>query len=415
MTAATLAPAAPADTRDGYRQRVRAAAAFAPQALRQWETERHLPRTALAQLGSAGVFRDRWAPGAGGGLAHLVTLSEELFAVDSGLALAAMGHSEIFIGALTRHGRGAAHRELLARALDGDAVGCFAATEPHGGSNLAGLTTQARRLPDGWHLTGTKRYVSNLGSATHVVLLARAAGARRSSDLTLFVVPLDLPGMRVDGFFDTAGVRSCDVGQLSVDVTVPADAALGIPGLGLLYASHLLQFERLAICAQLIAAGETALDLAAAFARRRALGAGRVLDKQVIRHRLALAQAELWNLRSRLEALVALGGESAAMPAHEIAALKLSAGHHVSQILDTCMQVFGARGNTSAYPLERLVRDCRVARIGGGTDEVLADMVAALVDRPRPDAEERLDRAALADLAEPQPLVPLGAPRACAL
>ena len=67
-----------------------------------------------------------------------------------------------------------------------------------------------------------------------------------------------------------------------------------------------------------------------------------------------------------------------------------------------CMQVFGARGNTSAYPLEKMLRDCRISRLGGGTDEVLADVVAALLDRPDPEADKELEAAALADLPLPR-------------
>jgi alkylation response protein AidB-like acyl-CoA dehydrogenase len=390
------APAGPGP--EAYRALVRRAAeSFDAVEVRGWETERHVPRSALAALAGAGVFAARWEQGAYRGAERLTVLVEEVFRRDSGLALAAIGHSEIFIGALTRHGRGEAHAALLRDALAGRAVGCFAATEPQGGANLAGLECAAERVPGGWRLTGTKRYVSNLGSATHAVVLARAGDAEGVADLSLFVVPLDTPGAVIDGYFDTSGVRACDVGQLSLDVRLPEDALLGSAGLGLLYASHLLQFERLAICVLLLAAAERALTLGAAYARERKVLGVRVMDKQIIRHRLALARAELWNLQSRLSELTSFVAREAAMPAHPISALKLTAGQRAAEIIDMCMQIFGARGNTGAYPLEKLWRDCRVARIGGGTDEVLADMVASYLDRADPEAEEFLAAAAAAD------------------
>ena len=312
-----------------------------------------------------------------------------------------MGHSEVFIGALTRHGSGPSHAGLLADALSGSAVGCFAATEPQGGASLAGIRCRAVATDDGWHLTGTKRYVSNIGSATHVLVLARAAGAKEAAELCLFVVPADAPGVTVDGFFDASGVRACDVGQVTLDVRLPADALLGSRGLGLLYASHLLQFERMAICALLLSGAEWALELAAGYARYRHTDGGRVIDKQVIRHRLALARADLWNLQSRLTEIITFAEREQAMPPHQISALKLTAGQRAGEIVDMAMQIFGARGTTSAFPLERLWRDCRIARIGGGTDEVLADVVASALDRPARQADEFIAAAAAADQPAP--------------
>jgi alkylation response protein AidB-like acyl-CoA dehydrogenase len=337
-------------------------------------------------------------------------MSEELFGYSSGLAVAAMGHSEIFIGALRQHARTPAQQDLLRDALDGRATGCFAATEPHGGSSLAGLVTSAEPAAGGWRLRGTKRFISNVGTATHAVVLARVgspAGVDAADGLSLFILPLDLPGVRIDGFFDMSGARACDVGQISIDAALPADALLGRQGLGLLYASHLLQFERMAICAQLLAAAQTALGLATAYARRRTVGGGRVMDKQVIRHRLALGHADLWNLQSRLASLIEAAVREDGMPAHQIAALKVTAAQAVTRLVDMCVQVFGARGNSTAYPVEKLARDCRIAQVGGGTDEVLTDIVASFIDRPDPAAEELLDRAIIGD----QPIPNLNGPR----
>lgn len=362
-----------------------------------WETGRHVPREALAALATQGLFRLRWAPGAYGGLGHMTVLVEELFRCDGGLALAAMGHCEVFAGALARHGSAPQHAALLEDALSGRAVGCFAATEPQGGASLAGI--RCRAVPDGggWHLTGTKRYISNIGSATHALVLARANSAQEASELCLFVVPVDAAGVTIDGFSDSSGVRSCDVGQLTLDVQLPGHALLGRRGLGLLYASHLLQFERLAICALLLSGAEWALELAAGYARYRYIDGSRVMDKQVIRHRLALARADLWNLQSRLSDVIAFAQREQAMPPHQISALKLTAGQRVGEIADMAMQIFGARGNTSAFPLERLWRDCRIARIGGGTDEVLTDVVASSLDRPDPATDAFITAAAAAD------------------
>jgi alkylation response protein AidB-like acyl-CoA dehydrogenase len=121
------------------------------------------------------------------------------------------------------------------------------------------------------------------------------------------------------------------------------------------------------------------------------------MDKQVIRHRLALGYADLWNLQSRLSCLVEAAVHEDGMPAHSIAALKVAAGQTVTRLLDMCIQICGARADTTTFPMEKLARDCRIARIGGGTDEVLTDIVASFIDRPNAMAEELLDRMALTD------------------
>jgi alkylation response protein AidB-like acyl-CoA dehydrogenase len=396
---------------DGFRLRVReAVGAIDSQAPAQWESDGHIPMATVTRLGQQGIFRERWEPGAEGGLPRLIALSEETCQRSSGLALAVMGHSEIFIGALQRLAAGTAQRELLNQALDAAVVGCFAATEPHGGSSLARIRTTAAPAGEGWRLQGCKRYISNLGGASHVLMLAAPLTAKNPGDLGLFVVPLDVPGVVVDGFFDTVGLRACDVGQLSVDVKLPRDALLGNAGLGLLYVSYLLHFERISLCAQVLASAQTAVRLATAYARQRTVGGSRLMDQQAIRHRLARCQGELWNLQSRLRELTTRALHEQSMPGHEIAGLKLMAAESAGRIIDASMQVLGARGCTSNFPTERLWRDCRLARLGGGTDEVLADLVASGLDRPDPEFEHLLDGYLAADLPLLEPVRP---PAAC--
>jgi alkylation response protein AidB-like acyl-CoA dehydrogenase len=368
-----------------FRGRIRDALnTFDDGAAESWEADGHIPREAVAELARWKIFQERWEPGAEQGLPYLIALSQETARLSAGLALAVMGHNEMFIGALKLLGDGPQHMALLADALAGRAIGCFAATEPQGGSSLAGIRTTASASGAGWQLRGCKRYICNIGEASHLLLLARLENARHANDLTLFVVPVDHPGVRVDGFFTMAGVRACDVGQVTVDAALPLEAMLGPAGLGVAYVSYLLSFERVFICSLLLSGAETALRLAVAYARQRTVGGSRVIDRQAIRHRLATSQAELWNLESRLRELTSRAQAQGRMPTREIAALKLVAGEAAGRIVDTCMQVFGARGCSTNFPIERIWRDCRLARLGGGADEVLADLVASGLDREDP-------------------------------
>lgn len=393
----TTAPAAARELEE-YRLRIRAVLdACGDETMASWDCHGHVPAAVVAELARAGAFADRWAHGPEGGLPFLLGFSEEVSKRSSGLAVAAMGHSEMFIGALRWLGKSPGQQGLLARALAGEAVGCFSATEPQGGASLADIRTMAEPSAGGWRLRGCKRYVSNVGAASHVLVLARTQEAGSAEDLSLFIVPLGDAGVRIDGFFAMGGIRACDVGQLTIDAVLPPDALLGNVGLGLAYATYLLNFERISICGQLLTNAESALRLAASYARRRTVGGSRVIDKQVIRHRLGACQAELWNLQSRLRELAARAREEDRMPSREIAALKLTAGEATGRIVDASIQILGARGCSAAFPLERQWRDARLARIGGGTDEVLADLVASAVDRSDPEYDTLLEAYLSAD------------------
>src|SRR5947207_2382190 len=114
-----------------------------------------------------------------------------------------------------------------------------------------------------WRRSAGAACSGRAGGPTHALAGARPAGGADRRDLSLFAVPLAQPGVSIEGFFPTIGLAACDVGELSLDTRVPADALLGATGMGLAYVTRLLQFERLSICAQLLSSARTALGLAA--------------------------------------------------------------------------------------------------------------------------------------------------------
>ena len=250
-----------------YRQRVQAALEpFIPQ-FPSWEKDGHLPAQFIAALGRAGLFRDCWANGAAGGHYLIRALLDELAPLNAGAALALSIHSEVFIHALARYGS-EAQRPVLEGALAGRVIGCFAATEAGGGSDLPGLQATAEQTCDSWHLRAEKRYITNVGRATHVLVLANAATGRPRP--CLFCVPLDRPGVTIRGFYKTLGVCSTDTAALSIDTELgPADV-IGRPGAGLLMTLTLLDFERLAGASALVAGAENALRLTGAWEIGRA-------------------------------------------------------------------------------------------------------------------------------------------------
>jgi alkylation response protein AidB-like acyl-CoA dehydrogenase len=368
-----------------------------------WERSGHLPREVLADLGRIGAFRARWANGQRGGLPHALVLAAETSLVSSGLSLAVTLHSEIFVGCLHRFGGSEAREGLLRAALEGEVVGCFAATEPGGGSAIAATSTTATPDGDGWILSGTKRYISNAGSASHAIVVARAADRPAGRDLCLFVVPLSTVGTTVAGFFPKLGTDACDAAEVVFeDVRLDSDALLCRPGVGMIGLARILWFERISVAAQLITAGHVAVRMATAHLRRRHQAGSPLVTMQALRHRLADVTAELWACEALLDNVTraVMAGEAAGALT---AALKLRCAAMAATAVDECLQMLGGRGYTRNYPAERSLRDVRLARIGAGTDEVMRETIAHALDRPDPAVEAWLRMLDALDVAQPDP------------
>ncbi|SDJ46471.1 citronellyl-CoA dehydrogenase [Lentzea albidocapillata subsp. violacea] len=356
---------------DDYRAEIRRVIAGLVPCMPSWEEDGHLPRELFRALAAAGAFRERWALGPVGGLPLARVLVEELAVHNAGAALAVSLHSEVFLHALHRAGGQA---EILEGALDGSVIGCAAVTEPGAGSDVPAVTTSARREGDRWRLTGTKCLITNAGRATHVLVLARTGDAR---SFGLFVVPLS--GVTPTRFVPTLGVRSADTAVLDLDVTVPSTAVVGNPRAGLVQLLRVLDFERLAAAAGLIATARAAMALALAHMRDRTAFSARLFDHQVLRHRMAWHWARVSAVAALLDvAMTPVHGDEVSHSA--VAAAKLVAARDCADAVDAALQAFGGRGYTEDFPLARMYRDVRLTRIGGGTDEMLCEVIAANLD-----------------------------------
>ncbi|MCA1712747.1 MAG: acyl-CoA dehydrogenase [Actinobacteria bacterium] len=372
-----------------YRQRVRAVAQSFVDEVDGWEQAGHLPAELWQRLGEAGLFRDRWQEGPTQGLPFARVLTEELALLCGGAALAVSLHSELFVHALVVHGAGSV-APVRDAALDGHAIGCVALTEPRGGSDLLALETSCQRTPHGWRVTGEKVFTTNLGTATHALVLARNQDA---ASHTMLLVDLTAPGVTRGHYYDTLGVRSTSTGSLKLDALLPPDANVGPGGAGMLVALRLLDYERLAACAGLLSAADYAMSLAVARMRDRRQFGQRVLDHQAMRHRAASHWVDLAAARALVDKAY-VPTRSGHPSHHDVAAAKLLCGRVCGAAADFALQAFGGLGFTTDVPLERIYRDMRLTRIGGGTDEMMLDIVAAAVDSPNAAASTELARLA---------------------
>jgi acyl-CoA dehydrogenase len=348
-----------------------------------WERDRDFPvRQVFAAAGVMGLFGAKYEEAYGGTGPDLVAdavITEELARCGSGGVAAALGaHKDLGPYHLYRFGTEEQRRRWLVPAVAGTKIGALAVTEPGAGSDVAGLTTRAVRTDGGWRLSGTKTFITNGPVADVVVVAARTADGpdawRRHEGISLFVVEAGAPGFAARRV-DTVGWRTSHTGELVFqDCQVPPDAMLGEEGEGFRHIMANFQWERLVMALGAVAGAEETLAGAIAYARQRSAFGRPVAKFQTWRHRFADLQTEIDAARSltyqALRKVVA--GEDAT---REVSMAKWFATELAFTVADEALQVHGGYGYMMEFPVQRAWRDARLGPIGGGTTEVMKEIV----------------------------------------
>ncbi len=370
---------------DELRSAVRAwvAGEIAPH-VEDWERERDFPvRDIVHAAGALGLFGAKYEERYGGTGPDLVAdavITEELSRCGSGGVAAALGaHKDLGPYYVYRFGTEAQRERWLVPAVAGVKIGALAVTEPGAGSDVAGITTRAERLASGgWRLSGTKTFITNGPVADFAVVAARtsdeADAERRFDGLSLFVVEAGMPGFSAQRI-DTVGWRTSHTGELVFEgCELPADALLGEEGRGFQQIMANFQWERLVMALGAVAGAEQALELGIAYARDRSAFGRPVAKFQTWRHRFADLSTQIEAARSltygALRKVVA--GEDAT---REVSMAKWFATELAWQVADEALQVHGGYGYVMEYPVQRAWRDARLGPIGGGTTEVMKEII----------------------------------------
>jgi alkylation response protein AidB-like acyl-CoA dehydrogenase len=330
--------------------------------------------TRMGELGFLGLHYPVEYGGQGGDYFCEIVLAEELARSESGsVAMAVEVHTDMATPPIERFGTKEQKEEYLAPAIRGEKIACLAITEPGAGSDVQSISTFARRDGSDWVITGRKIFITNGVRAHFCTLLART-----EEGFNVFLVDKGLPGFQVARKLDKVGMRASDTAELVLDeVRVPASKVLGEEGKGFYHIMWELQGERLVGSAGMVAGARLLLGRTLAYAReRRAFGVP-IIRHQALAHRLA-------DLAMRIEACQQLVYWAAWLvnrgeyPVREISMAKLSAGRLSFEVADACLQVFGAYGYSMEFPVQRAWRDARLFRIGGGTDEIMREIIARL-------------------------------------
>lgn len=349
--------------------------AFEPR-MKAADTTGEFPREVVVELGRQGLFRQRWEPAPEGDPGFGVVLAEESGRLGHvGLSVGLSLHCETVASILCRYATSPLLREYRDGVLDGRLVGCLGASEPSGGSDLSGVRAVARKVPDGWHITGEKKYLSLGLVCDFALLLCRLdeGDGPIAGRLGLFAVPA--AGLTPRKRLAKTGASGLDTTWMVIDAEVPNEALVGQRGGGLVAVSWGLNHERLSVAAQTVGGAAKAIALTTAHLQRRQQFGKPLMEHQALRLRLAELASRLTVLRFAV--YTAAQGVPVACGTREIAALKVTAARFAEEAASECMHMFGGAGYLDdETPLSRMWRDARLARLGGGSDEMMWELVA---------------------------------------
>jgi alkylation response protein AidB-like acyl-CoA dehydrogenase len=330
----------------------------------------------MGELGFLGLDKPEEYGGQGGDYFSALVLAEELwYGANAGLAMGVAVQTDMTLPPLLAFGTDEQKQQWGAAAIRGEKILALGITEPDAGSDVSGIKTRA--VPDGndWVINGSKTYITNGHRADAILLVTKDDADKGYDGFTLFLVPMDLPGVTREKRLQKLGHHASDTALLAFqDVRVPGTAVIGEVGQGFRQIMWQLQGERLIGCAGNLALAQKAFDLTVEYVKNRHAFGQPIGRFQSVRHRIADMATKLEGARA-LTYATAERFAAGDYPVREISMSKLHIGGVVNDVVDGCLQLHGGAGYMREYGIERLWRDARLVRIGAGTDEIMLDVI----------------------------------------
>jgi citronellyl-CoA dehydrogenase len=330
----------------------------------------------MGELGFLGLSMPEEYGGGGGDYFCNIVLAEEMARSGSGGLLMGLSvHTDMVLPPILEFGTAAQKRRYLSAGIAGEQIFCLGITEPDAGSDVAGIKTRAVRDGDGWVINGSKTFITNGHRAGTILLVTKTDAGAGYEGFTLFLVPMDAPGVIRERRLEKMGMHASDTALLAFqDVRVGADAVLGHVGKGFFHIMWELQAERLIGAAGCLAYAQYAFDATLRYATERRAFGQPIGTFQAIRHKFAEMATDLEAAR-QLIYTTAHRYARGDYPVREISMAKLRATRTAWEVADQCVQIHGGAGYMKEFPVERVLRDIRLYRIGAGTDEILLDVI----------------------------------------
>ncbi|PKN57727.1 MAG: acyl-CoA dehydrogenase [Deltaproteobacteria bacterium HGW-Deltaproteobacteria-14] len=344
----------------------------------EWEEARLFPNEVFRQAGDLGLLGIRVPEEWGGqGLDWWFTTcyAEEL--VNCGMAGLTMGllvQSDMATPVIGEIGDDYHKRNFWMPAVKGEAIAALGVSEPDVGSDVASLRTTARRDGDDLVINGAKTYITN-GTRADFITLAVRTGAEGFKGISLVMFPTDTKGFKVTKKLEKVGNHSSDTAELFFeDCRIPAKNILGHENMGFYYIMQNFQGERLVGAISSVAGSQRILDMTVQYAKDRNAFGRPLVGFQTVRHLIVQLEAEIEAARQlnyRAVDLLARGQNAV----REITMAKLIGGELACRVTDRCMQIYGGAGYMAEYEVSRAWRDTRLITIGGGTSEIMREIL----------------------------------------
>jgi acyl-CoA dehydrogenase len=368
------------DEHRALREQVRrfATSAIAPNA-HAWEEANEFPRELYQQSAEAGFLATGYPEevgGDGGDLSHVLVAAEEMVLGGKSVGTCVgLGSHGIALPPIVKFGTEAQKARYVRPTLTGEKVSALGITEPGGGSDVAAVQTKAVRDGDRYIVNGAKTFITS-GTRADFITTAVRTGGEGHGGISMLIIDSDTPGFRVASKLKKTGWWASDTAELAFeDCCVPAENLIGQEGAGFLMIMTNFVAERLMLAGQCVAIAELAYRESVAYAKQRHAFGKSLSGFQVVRHKLADMATQIAAARALTGECITrfLNGEQTPSMA---AMAKNAASDMCSSVCDQAVQIHGGYGYMREYVVERLYRDARLYPIGGGTREIMNEIIS---------------------------------------
>jgi len=349
----------------------------------EWEENEIAPLSALfkkmGKLGFLGIRYDTKYGGEGLDYWHELALLEGLCEIEAGGVLMAICvQSNMATPAIQEFGSEYLKETYLKPAIKGDMVAAIAVTEPGAGSDVSAIQTTAKKDGDSYIVNGSKTFITNGTQADFITLLAKTSDEPGYHSFGLFIVPTDLPGFNVSKKLKKMGMKSSDTAELFFDnVRVPAENLIGEEGEGFIMQMQQFQHERFTALPGCYIQNKKIIDETVKYLKGRVVFGKPLITKQVLQHRLAQWLAEIECVKQLTYHIVRMKMKGMDVT-KEISMAKLVGAELSGKVTDGCLQMYGGMGYMDEMKISRSFRDSRLMAVGGGTNEVMCEIISKL-------------------------------------
>lgn len=346
--------------------------------INEWEEANEFPRELYQLAGSAGILgigHPEEFGGSGGDIFCKVAASEELMRSTSGGLVASLGSIDIGLPPIAKWGSAALKEKVVPEVLSGEKIIALAITEPSGGSDVANIKTKAVKDGDHYIVNGSKTFITSGHRADYYTVAVRTGGDGYGG-ISLLMIERDTPGFTRGKNLKKTGWWASDTAELFFDdVRVPASNLIGPENSGFIAIMSNFEMERLSLCLMANMTSELALEEALRYVKERE-AFGRPIGKfQVTKHKLAEMATQLEASKTFTYSL-ANAMQNGKSVLKEIAMAKNFATQTSDRITYDAVQIFGGMGYMRESKVERLARDNRILSIGGGTYEIMNEVIS---------------------------------------